>query len=58
MDTETPKPSLPMRKFTVRVAVVRPVYETALFGGDPITYEDQEIEGYTLKDAKRRAGVL
>lgn len=51
---ETPK--LAMRKFKVRIAKVPTAVEIALYGAKT-TYETVEIEGHTLKDAKRRAGI-
>lgn len=49
-------PSLPLRTFTVRVAVVPTAIEVRLFGA-VVTYEERKITGYTLADAKRRAGI-
>lgn len=48
--------SLPLRTFTVRVAVVPTMIEVHLLGA-VVTYEDRKITGYTLTDAKRRAGI-
>jgi len=47
---------LKMHTFAVRVLVVPPIYK-ALLTGDKPRYEVREIEGYTLADAKRRAGI-
>lgn len=46
---------LKMRKFTVRVVVVPTNLDLML--GATIKEEIREIEGYTLKDAKKRAGI-
>jgi hypothetical protein len=45
-------PKLEMRSFQVRVLVVPPL----IAGREPY-YETRTIVGYTLKDAKRRAGI-
>ena len=47
---------LKMKTFTVRVAVVPTMVEVKLFGAK-VKYETRKIEGYTLKDAKKRAGI-
>ena len=49
-------PDLTMRTFTVRVAVIPTVLEQKLFGAS-VHYETKTITGYTLKDAKKRAGI-
>jgi hypothetical protein len=50
------KPALKMRKFDVRILVVPTQVEVALYGAKS---EEKmvTIEGYTLKDAKKRAGI-
>jgi hypothetical protein len=53
METQT---NLPMRKFTVHIVVIPTVLEQKLFG-TAIRHENRVIEGYTLKDAKKRAGI-
>lgn len=50
------KKQLPMRQFSVVVWVVPTTLEQRLFGAEP-RVEQRIIEGYTLKDAKRRAGI-
>lgn len=47
---------LKLKKFKVRVLVVPPNLEVVLFGRKPY-YETREIQGYSLKDAKKRAGI-
>lgn len=49
-------PGLSMRKYRVKVMTVPPMYEVKAFGAET-TFEMREIEGYTLKDAKERAGI-
>lgn len=50
------KPSLDMRQFKVNVMIVPSVLEMQLTGAT-IRNEERIIEGYTLKDAKKRAGI-
>lgn len=47
---------LEMRRFKVEILVVPPQHEILLFGAKQ-ERRTVEIEGYTLKDAKRRAGI-
>lgn len=47
---------LQMKTYRVRVLVVPTVLETQLTGAKAY-YETREIQGYTLKDAKRKAGI-
>lgn len=50
-------PTLKMKTFVVTLTIARPLFEVAMFGS-PATYTEQRrIHGYTLKDAKRRAGI-
>jgi hypothetical protein len=51
-----PKTKLTLRKFKIRVLVVPSHVQTLLFG-EQQRVEEREIEGYTLADAKRRAGI-
>ena len=51
-----PVPRLEMRKFPIRVAIIPTMLDMHVFGAE-ITYEERTIEGYTLKDAKKRAGI-
>ncbi len=48
--------TLQMKEFKVRVLVVPPKLDEALFGAKPY-YETRVIKGYTLRDAKKRAGI-
>lgn len=48
---------LVMRKFIVQVCVVNPMVDVVTLGVPTHTFETREIEGYTLKDAKRRANI-
>jgi hypothetical protein len=53
----TMPPTLKMKTFVVTLTIARPLFEVAMFGS-PATYTEQRrIHGYTLKDAKRRAGI-
>lgn len=52
MDT----PKLPLRKFKISIVTVPTMVEVQLFGAKT-ERKTIEIEGYTLADAKRRAGV-
>ena len=45
-----------MHKFTVRVAVIPTVLDQQICG-TKTHYETRTIEGYTKKDAKKRAGI-
>jgi hypothetical protein len=45
-----------MRHFNVTVIVVNPMYLVVL-GSPPYIREQRVIFGYTLADAKRRAGI-
>jgi hypothetical protein len=47
---------LSMRNYTVRVAIVPTTLDVQLFGAK-LRYETRVISGYTLKDAKKRAGI-
>lgn len=47
---------LKMRTFKVEIIVVPTAYEVELYGAQP-ERKTVEIQGYTLKDAKRRAGI-
>lgn len=48
--------TLKMRKFKVPILTNPPVYEIAL-GLAKVERKTVEIEGYTLKDAMKRAGI-
>lgn len=48
--------AIKMRKFKVSVLVVPTAVEAQLFGAKP-ERRIVEIEGYTLQDAKKRAGI-
>ena len=48
--------SLTIREFKVRVMTIPTLLEMKLYGTVP-TLEVRTIQGYTLKDAKRRAGI-
>lgn len=47
---------LSMKQFTVTVAIIPTILEQQLFGTS-ISYETRTITGYTMKDAKKRAGI-
>lgn len=47
---------LPLREYKVRVLIVPPNYEIAL-GISQVREELKTIKGYSLKDAKRKAGI-
>jgi hypothetical protein len=49
-------PVLKMRKYKVDIVIVPTVMEMRLYGAQ-MRRETVEIEGYTLEDAKRRAGI-
>lgn len=49
--------TLKMRKYVVDVVVVNPTFAVVALGAPTHTREQREIEGYTLKDALRRAGI-
>lgn len=55
-ETKSDKKRLTMRDFKVTVIEVPPMIEVKLFGARPIR-KTVTIKGYTLKDAKRRAGI-
>ena len=48
--------NLAMRTYTVEVFVVPPLRET-LITGKQVERKQMTIRGYTLRDAKRRAGI-
>jgi hypothetical protein len=56
MTTNTQTPRLPMRKFTVEVLTNPTMLEVKAFGAKP-KRKTVTIEGYTRKDALRRAGI-
>ena len=45
-----------IKTFRVRVLIVPSIMETQLTGAQPY-YETREIQGYTLQDAMRKAGI-
>ena len=54
--TANPIPRLSMRKFTIEVLTCPTMLEVKLFGAQA-ERKTITIEGYTLKDAKKRAGI-
>jgi hypothetical protein len=56
MTTNTQTPQLPMRKFTVEILTNPTMLEVKAFGAKP-ERKTVTIEGYTRKDALRRAGI-
>jgi len=56
IDTGEAEMSLAMRTYTVEVYVVPPLAET-LITGKQVERKQMTIRGYTLSDAKRRAGI-
>ena len=48
--------NLAMRTYTVEVYIVPPLRET-LITGKQVERKQMTIRGYTLRDAKRRAGI-
>jgi hypothetical protein len=50
------KNQLKLREFTVKVLIVPPIFLERL-GIAQTRTETRIIQGYTLKDAKRRAGI-
>ena len=48
--------AMQMKEFKVKVLVVPPLLQQRLWG-EKERYETRVIKGYTLKDAKKRAGI-
>ena len=48
---------LKMRDYTIDIIVVNPVVDVVTWGAPPYEGKRVTIKGYTLKDAKRRAGI-
>jgi hypothetical protein len=48
---------LTMREFTVTITVINPLYMVELGLAPAMERKTMTIQGYTLEDAKRRAGI-
>ncbi len=51
------EPIITLNKYTVRILNVPPVFMEQL-GLARVTHETRIIEGYSMEDAKRRAGII